>query len=306
MDIHVCKICIKEYSSYKSLWNHNNKYHTSSNSKLPQITPPNTSNSLNTLSTQNTMKHCIYCKKHYTRKDNLTRHYKICKKNTTVQVSNEILEENFLLKEELSNMSKTIEELKIQMTNILNKQCKEHPKTLIKINKQLNLNNSIVNNTTNSNNTINIIQLGKEELDTVLSNKEQINILNKNHNSLEYMIEYIHFNEKYPQFKNIMITNQQSNIAYKYDNIQNKFIATNKNELVDELISCRTADLEEFLDNNINRLEQKTVNNIKEFINKITYDDSYDELKKTQVKLLIYNNRSKITKEIYQDLEVII
>jgi DNA-directed RNA polymerase subunit RPC12/RpoP len=31
MDIHLpiykCNICIKEYSSYKSLWNHNNKFH---------------------------------------------------------------------------------------------------------------------------------------------------------------------------------------------------------------------------------------------------------------------------------------
>ena len=53
-------------------------------------------------------------------------------------------------------------------------------------------------------------------------------------------------------------------------------------------------------------MELKTVTKIKEFINKITYDDKYDEFKKKQIKLLIYNNRDKITKEIYQDLEVII
>ena len=86
----------------------------------------------------------------------------------------------------------------------------------------------------------------------------------------------------------------------------NKFIATDKNILVADLISFRTADIEEFLDNNINLLEEKTVTKIKEFINKITYDDNYDVMKRNQIKLLIYNNRDKITKEIYHDLEVIV
>ena len=36
MDIekrYICTYCEKEYSSYKSLWNHNNKYHTILNIK---------------------------------------------------------------------------------------------------------------------------------------------------------------------------------------------------------------------------------------------------------------------------------
>ena len=36
------------------------------------------------------------------------------------------------------------------------------------------------------------------------------------------LIECVHFNDKYPQFKNIAITNLKDNIAYKYDNIDNK------------------------------------------------------------------------------------
>jgi hypothetical protein len=45
---------------------------------------------------------------------------------------------------------------------------------------------------------------------------------------------------------------------------------------------------------------------INEFINKITYNTKYDELKKKQIKILIYNNRDKLTKEIYQDLDIIV
>ena len=301
MDEYICKNCNKSYASYKSLWNHNKKFHPLDTTKNNIIQPLDTTKN-NIIQPKNV---CKYCTKFFTYSQSKYRHEKICKKNNTDKIIEEkIIEENIILKKELSNMTKTIDELKKQMIILMNKQYKMHPKTLQKINKQLNMNNS--NNINNINNNVTIIQLGNEDLDNVLSQKEQINILNKNHNSLEYMIKYVHFNDKYPQYKNIMITNQQNNIAYRYDIKENKFIATDKNELVDELVSCRTADIEEFLDNNINRLEVKTINKIKEFINKITYDDKYDELKKKDIKLLIYNNRDKHTKEIYQDLEVIV
>jgi hypothetical protein len=296
MDGNKCDICTKEYASYKSLWNHNTKFHNNIQSKN-NINHHMNASEINIIQHKNV---CKFCSKQFEYSQSKYRHQKTCNKNST----NKIIEENIILKNELLNMNKTVEDLKKQMKELMNKQYKMHPKTLQKINKQLNMTNS--HNTSNVNNIVNVIQLGKEDLDNVLSQKEQLNILNKDHNSLEYMIKYIHFNDKYPQYKNIMITNQQNNIAYRYDKKENKFIATDKNELVDELVSCRTADIEEFLDNNINRLEAKTISRIKEFINKITYDDKYDELKKKDIKLLIYNNRDKLTKEIYQDLEVIL
>ena len=316
MDEYYCNICSKEYKSYKSLWNHNTKFHNKDTTKYNIIQHIDTTK-YNIIQPESGKYNCKYCSKEFTFSQSKYRHESKCKEKNTET----IIKENELLKKELVNINKTMKELvtinktmeefKKQMIQIMNKQYKMHPKTLEKINKQLNINNNS-NNTTNnsnnicSNNTINIIQLGDENLETVLSQTEQLNILSKNSNLLEYMIKYVHFNHKFPQFKNIMITNQQNNIAYRYDNCENKFVATDKNDLVDELISCRTADIEEFLDNNIDILEQKTVNKIKEFINKITYDDKYDEHKKKQIKLLIYNNRDKLTKEIYQDLEVIV
>ena len=306
MDGKYCKICLKEYSSYKSWWNHHKKFHYNNNLK-------NNILHHNDTTITNIIQHidgynCKYCLKEFSFSQSKYRHEKTCKKNNTIIIT----EENKSLKTEIFTITKNMDELKTQLKELMNKQYKIHPKTLQKINKQLNVNNSNNNNNNNnnnnicSNNTYNIIQLGQENLDVVLSQKEQLNILNKNFNSLEYMIRYIHFNEKYPQFKNIHITNVQNNIAYRYDTNMNKFIATDKNILVADLISFRTADIEEFLDNNINLLEEKTVTKIKEFINKITYDDNYDVMKRNQIKLLIYNNRDKITKEIYHDLEVIV
>ena len=303
MDGQYCNICSKTYTSYKSLWNHNKKYHNNNEPKINQNQPihePNI-NQNQPLDGYDKIFICKYCKKEYKFIQSRSRHELKCNNNE----NNILIKQNDLLKTELTNMNNTIENLKKQMIQLLNKKCKMHPKTFQKINNNLN-NSTNINSNNTVNNIVNIVPLGLEDLDNILSTKEQINILNKHSQSLEYMIKYIHFNEKYPQFKNIMITNQQNNIAYRYDNIENKFIATDKNDLVDDLISCRTGDLEEFLDNNINQLENKTVTKIKEFINKITYDDKYDEFKKKQIKLLIYNNRDKITKEIYQDLEVII
>ena len=301
MDGKYCKICLKEYSSYKSWWNHNKKFHekSSTNNNMVQHCDTTQTNKIQHMDGYN----CKYCLKEFTFSQSKYRHEKTCKKNNTMIIT----EENKSLKTEITTITKNMDELKAQLKELMNKQYKMHPKTLQKINKQLNIDKQLnVNNNICSNNIYNIIQLGQENLDIVLSQKEQLNILNKNFNSLEYMINYVHFNEKYPQFKNIMITNIQNNIAYRYDSIMNKFIATDKNILVDELISFRTADLEEFLDNNINLLDANTITKIKEFINKITYDDEYDEIKKKQIKLLIYNNRDKITKEIYHDLEVIL
>jgi len=297
MDGYICKICSKEYKTYKSLWNHNKKFHINitHNVIYNQQNMSSIHQELSDNTSSTNIYNCNYCNKEYNRKDNLTRHLKKCKMN-----NKKLIEENEYLKTENNK-------LKIQITQMINIQYKTHPKTLNRINKHLNSNNIInSNNTISSNNTFNIIQLGKEDLDIVLTNKEQINILNEKHNSLEYMIKYVHFNDKYPQFKNIMITNQQNNIAYKYDSTDNKFVAIDKNTLIDDLISSRMADLEEFLDNNIDRLDKKTVSKINEFINKITYNTKYDELKKKQIKILIYNNRDKLTKEIYQDLDIIV
>jgi hypothetical protein len=72
---------------------------------------------------------------------------------------------------------------------IINKKCKIHPKTLQKINKQLNIdNNGIINEnngTINNNNiTYNIIGLGHENLTDVFSKKEKLKILKHKYCSL--------------------------------------------------------------------------------------------------------------------------
>ena len=78
----------------------------------------------------------------------------------------------------------------------------------------------------------------------------------------------------------------------KQDQTANNFIATNKNELLDEIINERLNDIEEFYDINLDKLDKRTKNIINTFIQKMEEDDKYKLKKKNEIKLIIYNNRS--------------
>ena len=99
----------------------------------------------------------------------------------------------------------------------------------------------------------------------LFSDKEKLNILKKKYDSLNYFIEYV-FNNKYPQLKNIKITNMKDNIAYKYDDSKNKFIATTKDDLINDLVISRMTDIDEFqteIYDKLNDKEQKIIKYIR-------------------------------------------
>jgi hypothetical protein len=108
-----------------------------------------------------------------------------------------ILLTNALTKKETENkeIKEQLDEMKKQLLQLLEKQCKVHPKTFNKINKQLNNNTQINDNKVINNNII--IQLGKEKLHEVFSKEEQLKVLNQGYMCLDYLVQYAHFNPKY-------------------------------------------------------------------------------------------------------------
>ncbi len=186
------------------------------------------------------------------------------------------------------------------------------PKTLQKINKQLNgdnntineINNNITNKGTINNNTINIIALGHENLTEVFSKKEKMNILKYKYGSLSQLVEYTHFNEKYPQFKNILITNTQNAIGYKFNEKKNQYVATKKDELLEDIVDARMCDINSFYEELEGELDEKTKDIIDKLKEQIENDPAYRDLKKNDIKLIIYNNRKKVSKESTKDLEI--
>ena len=180
---------------------------------------------------------------------------------------------------------------------------KIHPKTLQKINNQLN-NSSVVNG--NVINTINIVPLGNENLSELLSDNEKLSILNKKYNSINELINKILIlpDDKYRQFKNAYITNLQNDIAYEYDLKSKQFVAVDKNDLLEKLIDKRMNDIETFafdLDKK-NNLPHDLSPIIEKFIEQMWTDESELKQKKIkQVKLLLYNNKDMIRNELKDD-----
>ena len=190
---------------------------------------------------------CGFCNIILSKNSNLHRHLLICKEKKKIEDKEQLVK--------YKDMEEENKKLKLQIQNLINTKCKMHYKTLNKINNnlkingnQINKNNCIeyINNVHNHNTNINIIELGKENLFDVLSEKERLNILKHRYGSIEYLINHVHFNEKYPQFHNIIVTNINNNIAYKYDKKTNQFKAIEKSRLLELLVDSRAIDVETF------------------------------------------------------------
>jgi hypothetical protein len=121
-EIKHCNICNKTYANYRSLWNHNNKYHNNSDNKLVSIK-------------KNDCNKCSFCNKLYSSYKSLNKHINKYHKETIIQIK----------ELELLKMKEATKQLEIKL------KIKESGSKII---------NTTNNNTTNNNITFNI--LGKE------------------------------------------------------------------------------------------------------------------------------------------------
>jgi len=328
-----CNICNKNYKDKSGLWYHNNKCHkTVSNYNVSQMSANVSQMSANVSQMSANVSHnkktnenkldrycCEYCGTSYLHRQSKYKHQIKCKNKSVdkdeeknieqKEIINLLIEQIKEQKEKIEEQEQQNKEIKKTLMELLNKNCKVHPKTLQKINKQLNLNgdHNTINETINNgtvNNTYNIIALGHENLTDVFSRKEKMSILKYRYCSLPHLVEYTHFNDKYPQFKNILITNTQNTLAYKFDNKKKQFITIDKNDLLEDIIDERMCDLSSFYDELENDLDEKTKEIIEIVKEKIDNDPAYKELKKKDIKLIIYNNRKKVDKDLTNEIEL--
>lgn len=302
---YICVLCCKNYSSKESLLNHKRIKHSEENK-------------------QNKAHKCKYCPNSYNFVQSKYRHEKTCKmKEHGIQSADSelerIKEENEkLLREKLEKS----EEIILLQKKLLNSKRIDN-KTFKAINKILmersykNSNNTVNSNninTMNSNNTINntyqICSVGNEELMNVLTYEQKKQIMNSRLCSLEKIVEITHCGDM-NQYKNIIITNLKDNYAYKYDDAKGYFVTTPKNILLDDVITHRITDIEAIYDelDSANKIDTKTKKIIQDFLDKIgnqetpyfdneTKYENYRSYKINSIKILLYNNQDKITKDI--------
>jgi len=278
-----CKICNKNYVSYKSLWNNNKKFHKKDvTTNVTDVTKNVTKNV-----TKCNKFVCNNCNKILNNRQSKWRHEKKC---DIVPAKIQDIE----VDDKLEKIEKENLEMKAEMTklkDLLQKALKIHPKTLQKINNQLNN----TNNGTINNNTV-IIQLGKEDLTKMLTMDEKISILNRQAMGINDLVKLVHTSGKYQKCMNVYITNLQNTIGYMYDEKHNNFIAVNKNELLNDLVDSRMYDIEKFYDKLQTKFEPEKAKRIKKFIDRMKNgEDCLKDLKKEEIKLILYNNREVIS-----------
>lgn len=301
-----CEICNKDYSSRQSLCNHNTKFHRCTSSTC---NPPNSTNNsitaiLNEEEKEQIKYNCEYCNKEFSRSDSLKRHYNRCEK--------------YSIKKENTELKKQLDEIKKHLLDLLNKNAKVHPKTIEKINKKLAINGNN-NNVNNSKNTINfnIIKFGSENISQLLNQKEKIEILENKFKSLEASIKSIHFNDKRPEYNNILITNLRDNIAYIFDG--EKFKTTKKSVAINELVNNHMENIEISFEEYKKKLSPFTIKKLEEFIERMNNEnaeviagddnkkyDNFKLYKMDEIKEFIYDesrNIKQIKNFVHEEIE---
>jgi len=331
MVIYICQTCKKEFNKKSNYLNHiENKKKPCTQLKLnmhqktPKCTEKATkcTDKINTFSSLTIIKEqeetnkgyiCNFCKTSFTRSTTLKRHLlercKIRKEEIREKeaIFQELLQQNILLKDQNKK---------------LNNQLLEQNKFIIGLLEQNNKNNSIQNNKNikNQNNGIInniIIQHGKEDLSKI-DDKVFLDAFLKNSGAKipEKIIEGIHFNNKYPEFKNIYISDINREKVMIYNG--NDWILTPSNNITTNLLE-KSID---FSENRYDELDKKILNQQKK--SKIEYglkimelmkdfDSDDDEINITKedkerrqylrekaeeyIKLLLYNNKDYIIKK---------
>ena len=297
-----CNNCNKIYSCYRTLWAHNKNHH---NGDIKSVKNEIVEEKHKTFE-------CIKCNKKYKHSQSRNCHEKNCIGITQRSLELEV-EQTRLEVEKMKQENKRIDIEALKLKIKLQGMKKITNKTFKSINKFL-MDRSTINNTMN--NTINnnhyhlqIMALGNENLLDSLSLQEKKSILDRRLYSLETMVEMVHCG-KHNMFKNIIITNLKDKFAYRYDEGKGYFITTTKKDVLDDLVANRMMDIEAIYDelSSANKIDSKTKKLIQQFLDKMENEDTYvnDEIeyknfksyKTNNIKILLYNNQDKMTKDI--------
>ena len=264
-----CKVCVKEYSSYQSLWIHTKKFHKTPSLDSHSIVIVGNSNVIENKTEIVDVLSCKFCKRKFKARQNRWSHEKICKiKNTAI------------IKQETKETKETKRPIVSQINNI---------------------NKGIINN----NNTTNIIKFGSEDIINILTKKQIAKILNSRYQAIEESIRTVHFNKSLPEYQNIKIKNLRSNMALVHDG--ENFNAQNQYNTVYELIDNHVYVITQLLEEAKISISEKTVEKLGELIAKLEDDynkfidestnrkyKNYKDYKIDNVKTMIYNEGNKV------------
>ena len=206
---------------------------------------------------------CEICEKTFTRKDNLTRHInKYCNKKIS-------------LEKKYNNLQNDIVNLKEQI--------------VINNNNSINNINNNSNNTTNTqNNIININNFGSENLE-MLTEKFMCDMIDKPYTAIPKMIKKIHFNDKYPENKNIRMFNKRCDKLQILNHKIWKYVS--KDETISELVNDKNYEMYKFYENNKDKFNDTQKRRYEKFQEKIDLEDkTVNKNIKNETDLIFWNH----------------
>jgi hypothetical protein len=327
-----CDHCKKNYSSYQSLWIHNKKFHT--NIDIDVNKNVNTVNvcvntNVNTVNIKHATKvkqyFCSKCDKVFNLRQGRYQHEKNCKVNKEENKDKEIKqlelelkkkeEENIKIREEFTN---AIIEIKKEFVDLIKKNGNVSSENLKQINNKVQkVNNKYGTNNVNNGQIINntYVKFGNLDYKKIFSDKEICKMMTTfQYKVLEEFIKKTHFNDNHPEYNNIFITNLRSNIAFIFDG--KEFIATDKNDVLNELISDHTNEINLSLDIHRKKLNNYTIKKIEGMLKKLESEDkfvdennnksfnNYKVYKMNTIKTDIYNLSDRKKLELLQNMQL--
>ena len=217
------------------------------------------------------------CKRSFSRLSSLSRHYKFyCKEKKEKEDDDELKK---MMEQTIIQQSQDIQELLKKVPNY--DEClntKEntdgviiHRENCHNITHNYNSNNTINHTTINNiSNTININNFGNENLD-MLTSKFMSAMIDKPYTAIPKMIKKIHFNDKYPENKNIRMLNKKDN---KLQIIENgKWIYVDKDETIDMLLGDKNYRLDDYYEKNKSKFTDAQSHRFISFQDKIGESD---------------------------------
>ena len=261
-----CILCKKNYKSYQSIWNHNNKFHPNINITIPVI-----DNKIRKFN-------CINCNKKFTRKDNMIFHQENnCKNKSNIDPK--------ILQKELIELRKEVNDLKTNKSN-----------TTINIDKTANINNGNINNGTiniiiNKPGTENLLELNDKEIKDIFGNKLE---------GVITFVKLLNFNERLPSNHSFCSTSLEGPYLSIYNTDNSIVDKDRKKYFFEDLLSRSVNKMEELYKKYKNKFKEDKQQQIEADINTLKYikdKDMNDSLLKEMLKklnLLSYNYRQII------------
>lgn len=320
-----CITCDKHYASRQSLHNHKKKYHNTpetvnkpinskkvynvnqksvlSQSKVSQKSVKSKYyNEQNYIENQEQNGYkCKYCGRIYKHKQSKYNHLKKCEERKIAEeckLDNKLVKKTELMENELICLKRENKLIKKENKE-LNKVCNlnGNKRNLSIRTQNNNINTKNINNSKNiqntnniQNNIINIVPLGKEELQSIFTDDEQVEVLKRQYNSLQHLIFKIYNDEKFSKYRNVAIKNMKDDYAYQYNECNDDFELVSKSAVILDLINEHTMTIQHFLDYNAGKLSKRVLNRLNTFLNTIedintkTYKDNVEA-----INILLYN-----------------